>query len=118
MLRLAGRLAGRPSPVLHTLPPRPALPTALASLRPLTTPSTPSSSTPSPSPPPTKHKDDYDGVFTPDKDPMAHLSEAEKEQIRRDVREQSARAYSIGYGIIGGGAAAALLLVLFSTTRS
>ncbi|KAI8848159.1 hypothetical protein BC829DRAFT_443964 [Chytridium lagenaria] len=51
------------------------------------------------------------------KDPMAHMSESEKDEIRRDVREQSQRAYSIGYSIIGGGMAAVLMLVLYSQSR-
>ncbi|KAJ3099001.1 hypothetical protein HDU97_003528 [Phlyctochytrium planicorne] len=64
-----------------------------------------------------EHKEDYDGTYTPDKDPMAHMSEEEKNKIRKDVMEQGRRAYSIGYGIIGGGAAATLLIILYANQK-
>ncbi|KAJ3213516.1 hypothetical protein HDU67_002802 [Dinochytrium kinnereticum] len=60
--------------------------------------------------------EDYDGVYSKEKDPMAHMTEAEKEEVRRDVREGSQRAFSVGYGIVGGAMAAVHERHLASTT--
>jgi hypothetical protein len=34
---------------------------------------------------------------------MAHMTEEEKNEIRRDIRKEGQRAFQIAYGIIGGG---------------
>ncbi|TPX49521.1 hypothetical protein SeLEV6574_g01434 [Synchytrium endobioticum] len=46
-------------------------------------------------------------VYSPEKDPMVGLSEAEKDQVRQDIRKQSQRMFAYAYGIIGGGMAIA-----------
>ncbi|KAJ3318018.1 hypothetical protein HDU76_000954 [Blyttiomyces sp. JEL0837] len=48
-------------------------------------------------------KDDDDWVYSKERDPMAGLSEEEKETIKKEIGAEGRRAYSIGYGIIGGG---------------
>lgn len=48
----------------------------------------------------------------PRKDPMAHMTEAEKEQHRREIRVLSRKTFQIAYGIIGG----AMGLVVYYTT--
>ena len=77
-----------------------------------------------------KYAASSDDVYSPEKDPMAGLSgtppccmwlfitcrcsrdrtrtEAEKDEIRQDIRKQSQRMFSYAYGIIGGGMAIAV----------
>jgi hypothetical protein len=40
--------------------------------------------------------------YKPKKDPMAGMTEEEKEQHRREIRILSRKTFSIAYGIIGG----------------
>ncbi|KAJ3072663.1 hypothetical protein HDU98_003186 [Podochytrium sp. JEL0797] len=47
----------------------------------------------------------------PLKDPMAGFTEQEVKDIKRDIDEQGKRAYSIGYGIMGGGMAVVFAVV-------
>ncbi|KAI9089990.1 hypothetical protein DFS34DRAFT_689141 [Phlyctochytrium arcticum] len=42
------------------------------------------------------------GIYDKDQDPMLKLSESERETIRKDIRTESARAFGVSYGIIGG----------------
>ncbi|KAI8585463.1 hypothetical protein BDZ88DRAFT_455910 [Geranomyces variabilis] len=53
-------------------------------------------------------------LYSPDRDPMKNMSEAEKDEIRRTIRTESQRAFSVGYGIIGGGMLAVGIAVFFS----
>ncbi len=61
--------------------------------------------------PPPKPKD---GIYTPEKDPMAHMTEAQKQQIRKDIQRNTRRAASYGYGFIG---VAGLLMMVQSWTK-
>ncbi|KAH6562388.1 hypothetical protein BASA83_006866 [Batrachochytrium salamandrivorans] len=64
---------------------------------------------------PAKEQTDHDthGTYTPKKDPMAEMTEDQKNQIRKEIREQGYRVYSIGYAIIGGSMALVLACVWF-----
>ncbi|RKO87493.1 hypothetical protein BDK51DRAFT_38698 [Blyttiomyces helicus] len=55
--------------------------------------------------------------WKPPKDPMEGMTEAEKDEIRKDVGVQSARAFSFAYGIIGGGMAIAVSFCSGTATR-
>ncbi|KAJ3003178.1 hypothetical protein HKX48_001920 [Thoreauomyces humboldtii] len=48
-------------------------------------------------------KPDDPWIYSKERDPMANMSEAEKDDIRKTIRTESQRAFSVGYGIIGGG---------------
>ncbi|KAJ3049576.1 hypothetical protein HK097_009446 [Rhizophlyctis rosea] len=67
-----------------------------------------------PTPPPAKPNNDY--LYNPEKDPMRNMTEAEKDEIRRDVRRESQRAFSYGYGILGGGIGLALVIIGYNWT--
>ncbi|KAJ3194152.1 hypothetical protein HK101_003399 [Irineochytrium annulatum] len=57
--------------------------------------------------------DDNDNeIYSPEKDPMAHMTEAEKEEIRQDIRKQSQRIYSVGSGVLGIGVLAVIIAVI------
>ncbi|TPX61443.1 hypothetical protein PhCBS80983_g01082 [Powellomyces hirtus] len=49
-------------------------------------------------------------LYSKERDPMAGMSEEEKEAIRKNIRSESQRAFSISYGIIGGGMLAVVSL--------
>ncbi|KNC98822.1 uncharacterized protein SPPG_05799 [Spizellomyces punctatus DAOM BR117] len=53
-------------------------------------------------------------VYSKERDPMANMSEEEKEAIRKHIRQESARMFSISYGIIGGGMLIAGLAVWYN----
>ncbi|KAI8924528.1 hypothetical protein BC831DRAFT_465211 [Entophlyctis helioformis] len=55
--------------------------------------------------------DDDDGVYNIKKDPMAGMTEEQKNAIRRELREQGRRVHSIAYSIIGGSLGIVLLTV-------
>ncbi|KAJ3151206.1 hypothetical protein HDU86_006197 [Geranomyces michiganensis] len=64
--------------------------------------------------PPAEGPKDDPWLYSPDRDPMKNMSEAEKDEIRRTIRTESQRAFSVGYGIIGGGMLAVGIAVFFS----
>ncbi|TPX70394.1 hypothetical protein SpCBS45565_g01782 [Spizellomyces sp. 'palustris'] len=53
-------------------------------------------------------------IYSKERDPMANMSEEEKEAIRKHIRQESARMFSISYGIIGGGMLIAGLAVWYN----
>ncbi|KAJ3185112.1 hypothetical protein HDU87_002678 [Geranomyces variabilis] len=76
--------------------------------------STPQRPQATPDPEKTPPKDDDPWLYSPDRDPMKNMSEAEKDEIRKTIRTESQRAFSVGYGIIGGGMLAVGIAVFFS----
>ncbi|KAI8818339.1 uncharacterized protein EV422DRAFT_180809 [Fimicolochytrium jonesii] len=85
----------------------------LSTTRPLLAAVTPTPPKPTP-PPPADKPQDESWIYSKEKDPMANMSEEEKDEIRRDVRRESARAFSVGYAILGGGVLAVGAATWFS----
>jgi hypothetical protein len=56
---------------------------------------------------PNKELEEEDGIYTPSKDPMAGMTEEEKNKIKSEIMQNTQKATSMGYAFVG----AALLLM-------